>query len=173
MDVISFIETSGKTGDLNTEYSKDVISYGKEDFPVKEKAEFALNVKNIDGRELSLKGQCRIVVNASCDRCLKDVPLTFDVKIDRTFQIEDKQIVPDEDGETEKYFAEGELDTDSLIEEEIFLNWPAKVICKEDCKGLCPKCGKDLNDGECGCDRNVLDPRMAQFEDLFKNFKEV
>ena len=45
--------------------------------------------------------------------------------------------------------------------------------CKEDCKGLCPVCGTNLNEKECGCDRTVADPRMAAIQDIFKNFKEV
>ena len=82
---------------------------------------------------------------------------------------EERQEQMDEDN----YIAGYELDVDALIADEIVLQWPMKVLCKEDCKGLCTVCGKNLNTGECGCDRTVLDPRMAAFLDIFEQFKEV
>ena len=53
------------------------------------------------------------------------------------------------------------------------MNWPAKVLCGEDCKGICPVCGANRNEKDCGCDTVVLDPRMQKFQDVFKDFKEV
>ena len=64
-------------------------------------------------------------------------------------------------------------DTNELAKSEILLHWPMKILCKDDCKGLCSKCGADLNYEECGCDRTVLDPRMAAIQDIFNKFKEV
>ena len=48
-----------------------------------------------------------------------------------------------------------------------------KVLCREDCKGLCPVCGKDLNDGDCGCDRTERDPRFESLRALFNDDEEV
>ena len=48
-----------------------------------------------------------------------------------------------------------------------------KILCKEDCKGLCSVCGKDLNEGKCDCDTFVPDPRMAAIMDIFRENKEV
>ena len=71
------------------------------------------------------------------------------------------------------YIAGYQLDVDALIADEMVLQWPLKVLCKEDCKGICTVCGKNLNEQECECDRTVLDPRMAAFLDIFEQFKEV
>ena len=65
------------------------------------------------------------------------------------------------------------LNVDKLILEEVIPLLPTKVLCGEDCRGLCPVCGTNLNKEECGCDRAVKDPRMAAIQDIFKNFKEV
>ena len=65
------------------------------------------------------------------------------------------------------------LDVDKLVFGEILLLIPGKTLCKEDCKGLCLRCGANLNEGECGCDRESLDPRMSVFKDILNNFKEV
>jgi uncharacterized protein len=66
-----------------------------------------------------------------------------------------------------------QLDLDALVQNEILVNWPVKILCKEDCKGICPKCGQNLNVGNCGCDTFVPDPRMAVLKDIFESNKEV
>lgn len=66
-----------------------------------------------------------------------------------------------------------QLNVDVLVYNELLMNQPEKVLCKPDCKGICMKCGKDLNEGECGCDTFVPDPRMAVLQDIFKANKEV
>ncbi len=58
------------------------------------------------------------------------------------------------------------LDLDELIYTDILLSLPAKVLCREDCKGLCPRCGKNLNDGPCGCENGETDPRLAALREL-------
>ena len=71
-------------------------------------------------------------------------------------------------------FMEGyHLDVDVLVDNEILLNWPMKILCTESCKGICKVCGKNLNDGDCGCDDFVPDPRMAAIKDIFNANKEV
>mgnify|MGYP004732608711 CR=1 FL=1 len=61
------------------------------------------------------------------------------------------------------------VDTDQLVHDEALLVWPERVLCKEDCKGLCPVCGKNQNLGFCGCDTTQRDPRMAKILDIFSN----
>ena len=55
----------------------------------------------------------------------------------------------------------------------LFQNFRPECYAKKISKGLCPVCGTNLNEKECGCDRTVADPRMAAIQDIFKNFKEV
>ena len=65
------------------------------------------------------------------------------------------------------------LDVDRLVYLEVLICWPLKVLCKEDCKGICSRCGKNLNEGPCGCKEEPKDPRMAAISDIFSKFKEV
>ena len=62
---------------------------------------------------------------------------------------------------------------DKLVCSEILVSWPSKVLCKEDCKGLCNTCGTNLNLKTCDCEPTDLDPRMAQIQEIFNKFKEV
>ena len=61
-----------------------------------------------------------------------------------------------------------DLDVDKLIYGEILVNWPMKVLCKEDCKGVCQFCGANLNEGQCSCKKPV-DPRLEALKQLLDN----
>ena len=65
------------------------------------------------------------------------------------------------------------FDVDQLVYNELLVGWPTKILCSEDCKGICNVCGQNLNEGTCNCEDTGLDPRMSVIRDLFKNFKEV
>ena len=66
-----------------------------------------------------------------------------------------------------------ELDVEQLLCNEVLIGWPTKILCSNDCKGICNVCGQNLNQGACGCEDTSLDPRMSVIRDVFKNFKEV
>ena len=70
-------------------------------------------------------------------------------------------------------FAGEEIDITSSIKRNLLLNLPMKVVCKEDCKGLCSICGSNLNHGDCGCDKTHIDPRFESLRSLFKLDEEV
>ena len=58
------------------------------------------------------------------------------------------------------------LDTDILLRDDILLELPSKFLCEKTCKGLCPKCGKNLNEGPCSCSAKETDPRLAVLKQL-------
>lgn len=148
----------------------EVAHYG-ESFPVKNAEPFELTVTNESGKSLTVTGKTKVTLSISCDRCLKEVAVIFPIEIDEAFVIEDEQIVTDAD-ENEDLADKKSVDVDRLVYDQMEMNWPDKVLCKPDCKGLCPVCGHDLNLGDCGCNRTVLDPRMAQFLDVFNDLKK-
>ena len=98
-----------------------------------------------------------------------EVPIHFEIREDISV---DEIEHPTETDELR--FMEGyHLNTEKLIGNELLINWPMKVLCKDDCKGICKQCGKDLNLGDCGCDTFIPDPRMAVINDIFNANKEV
>ena len=78
-----------------------------------------------------------------------------------------------DDQEETNYIDGYTLDVDQLVRNEILIGWPTKILCGEDCKGICSVCGQNLNEGTCDCEDTSLDPRMSVIRDVFKNFKEV
>ena len=74
----------------------------------------------------------------------------------------------------EHFFMDGtKFDTEVFISNEILVNLPMKVLCSENCKGICNRCGANLNMGSCKCDSAGQDPRMSKILDIFNQFKEV
>lgn len=92
-----------------------------------------------------------------CDRCAEEITKDYCFRLN-------KILVPSmaSDADFDDYIVveNGVLDFDELVEEEIQLFLPSKMLCSDDCKGLCAKCGKNLNFGKCDCKKDV-DPRMA------------
>lgn len=91
-----------------------------------------------------------------CDRCAEDVKKNFDFKVKR---IVVEKLENENDDDDYIVVKNRELDLDELVSEEVSLSLPSKILCKEDCKGLCPKCGANLNVKKCDCKSDV-DPRM-------------
>ena len=94
-----------------------------------------------------------------CRRCLKEVRGSVDVDFRELFEREPKE------GETYALGHE-EIDLDPLIREALLLALPLAPLCEADCQGICPTCGADLNEGQCGCPPAGRDPRWAALDDL-------
>ena len=150
-----------QTGDFeisSLELSGSVISLSADPYTV--------YLTNEGGIRLGVRADVTVHVKRSCDRCLEEVLSDHEVSVDEVFDIADESVVsdPDEDGQ---WFSEDVLDADRMIADELLLMLPPKALCREDCKGLCPVCGTNLNTGSCQCDRQVLDPRMARILEVF------
>ncbi|MCR5033679.1 MAG: DUF177 domain-containing protein [Lachnospiraceae bacterium] len=148
----------------------DVYEDGIHSFPILEKEPVHLKIRNAGSGKASLEGSSKVKLKAFCDRCLKDVELSIPLTFERDVASPDTRD-PFEDDMA--FMEDFDLNVDVLISNEILLNMPDKILCKPDCKGLCKKCGKDLNMGDCGCDDFVPDPRMAAIKEIFDANKEV
>lgn len=109
---------------------------------------------------------------AECARCLDEVRGFFEEDFERT--VVTKGSVSDEklDEDIDEYAVvndNGELDVDEEVAETIVLAFPKKLLCDEDCPGLCPKCGKRKKEGDCGCVTKEIDPRLAILQKLLDN----
>lgn len=151
---------------VRTDFEKLVLR--RVSYPVSEKSPFMLTIHK-DKDRLRVDGETVIKLIMPCDRCLTDVEMTFPVLIHREVNLSEER-----DGDydaDELSFIDGcILDTDKLVMDEIVVALPTKILCKEDCAGLCPVCGRNLNEGSCDCDSDSRDPRMAAIADIFRNF---
>jgi uncharacterized protein len=132
-----------------------------------------LTITNLGNKTVMIKGSTNISLTLFCGRCLKEIifPIDIDFEKEIDFTLSDEERVEGLD-ET-NYIIGYNLDVEVLIYDEVLIEFPMQLLCSEDCKGLCPKCGANLNEETCDCDTTVYDPRMSVIQDIFKNFKEV
>ncbi len=117
------------------------------------------------GDVLLLEGTVKAVVKRVCGRCLK----TF--AGDNTAYILEKFYPASaENIENDAFIYESDIvDMTEPIRESLLLAEPIQALCKIDCQGLCPVCGADKNEGDCGCDTTTVDPRLAALRQFIKN----
>jgi len=107
--------------------------------------------------KVRIKGNVLFKLNITCARCLGVVTKQFDEKVDCIFERKSSCIIKGEEVEltttdTEKYYYAGdEVDITPLVRDTILLAIPIKALCIPDCRGLCPYCGENLNEGDCKC----------------------
>ena len=117
---------------------------------------------------LSLTGTIRADMRCRCDRCAREFDLRREINVET--QLAD-QLQDEED--PDYFLLEGDkLDIDDLLESAFILSMDQQLLCREDCKGLCPRCGADLNDGPCGCGKES-DPRLAVLEQLLDDIDQT
>ena len=154
LDLRDIIDTPGAVRDFSYELDlREVEFYGEKPFT----APFQVSgrVRNAGGA-LELTGHAVARVDSRCDRCLKPITVDMDVAVDALLAEE----IEDEENDEIILLEDRSLELDEVFTTECILAWDGKHLCREDCKGLCPKCGKDLNAGPCGCEKE-LDPRFA------------
>ena len=118
---------------------------------------------------MRLKLKAELVYHGECARCLAPVDGVFSLDFERTVALEGT-IAEDrlEELVDEYVVLEGhELDIDEPLCEELVLGFPMRLLCSEDCEGLCPKCGKPRREGDCGCVLREIDPRLAVLQHYF------
>ncbi|MGI5856558.1 MAG: YceD family protein [Candidatus Merdivicinus sp.] len=103
----------------------------------------------------------KFVLSLACDRCLKpfqqEKTLNFEhILVQKLNSANDDYLV----------CADGVLDLEELVRTDVLLELPTKVLCSEDCRGLCSQCGKNLNEGSCTCEKKQIDPRLAVLSQL-------
>lgn len=113
-----------------------------------------------DGEIVNVKGDIVVSIKAQCSRCLENFSYLHTVDFDEEFSKSQ-----DEEFYT---FTGNTIDLQDMVIDNLILSMPYKFICKDDCKGLCPVCGKNLNKEHCDCEKNEVDPRLAKLRDLFK-----
>jgi uncharacterized protein len=127
--------------------------------------------KNEIVQDIRLKGKLETDLEVACARCLEPVLLPVKRNFDLLYRPlgtdsgHEELSVTDAEAEIGYYQGEGLLLEDTL-REQVLLSVPLKALCREDCKGLCPHCGKNLNESECSCTEHLEDPRWAALKEI-------
>ena len=157
------IDCPGASVSFSTSVDLSDLCYGVS-YPVSEPVLAEGTVRHTAG-VLVMTGEVSTTIHGTCDRCAADFDRDVLIPIDVVLVTE----MANEENEDEWVFPlEGDsADLDDIVRTVFVLNLDSKLLCKEDCKGICHRCGKNLNDGPCSCQKE-LDPRFAALKQLLE-----
>jgi len=141
--------------------NKTIISHGP--------AFVDLNASYVDDK-VEVNGEIKIDLEQCCSRCLSPVKQTLHIPFHEAFI--QKSDSSSEDGPEDLLIhsvVEDKLDLQPYIHENVVVELPFAPLCEANCKGLCPQCGTNHNESDCGCEQEKIDPRLAGLADFFKN----
>jgi uncharacterized protein len=128
-----------------------------------------------------LKGRVQATLELTCGRCAEPFQLPIDTEVDLTYvpqpssqpaahsKRDDPEVELSDEDLTTAYYRDHVLDFAEMLREQFYLAMPMRPLCREDCKGLCPHCGTNLNTGTCNCEVRWQDPRLAGLQSLMKS----
>ena len=161
LELREIIHTPGASVNFSDSVDLSDLQYGTS-YPVSEPVLASGSVRNTAG-VLVMTGEIQTRIHGTCDRCAAD----FDADVAFPIDVVLVEELSNEDSEDEWVFPlEADCaDLEEIVRTVFVLNMDSKLLCKPDCKGLCCRCGKNLNEGPCDCGKE-LDPRFAALKQL-------
>lgn len=152
------------------QYKMDELDLSQSDFSLTAPPRIAGRVTNL-AREMRLQGSLQATLAAECDRCLETVTLPIANEFDLYYLPAETH--KDKTGETEllerdldfSFYQNDQIEMDELVLEQLELSLPIRILCQDECQGLCPQCGANLNVESCDCPPPI-DPRWQALADL-------
>jgi len=157
-------------GKFSREYQTDQLTFDEQDLRLVEPVRVAGRVRRRN-EEVELRGKLATKVAVPCGRCLKSVEFPVEVDFTERFtpavawKNEEQHELQAEDLNLAVFDGDA-IELDDLVKEEIMLAMPGHTLCQDECKGLCPSCGTNLNEGNCDCATSQIDSRWEKLKDL-------
>ncbi|MBQ2738049.1 MAG: DUF177 domain-containing protein [Clostridia bacterium] len=127
----------------------------------------------VSGRITNTAGYMLLTLSLSvdystvCARCLEPIEGSFALDLEKTVASKDMaEDIPEERLDDYVIIEDGSLNLDEQLIEQLEMEFPSKILCKDDCLGLCPRCGRSLNHTSCDCGKDDIDPRLLPFKAL-------
>ena len=169
INLSDIIKDYGGRLELSESFKMPETQFMGEDFTFPENCTLVGVIAN-NTKSLELKAEVKGKMVVHCARCRR--PLTVDI----CFPVQEVLVREDaefsEDDEVLVYSG-NEIDLSEAIIGSFLLNVSGKYLCSEDCKGLCPVCGTDLNVASCDCDKDIIDPRLMKLAEIMKNMSDT
>lgn len=128
--------------------------------------EFHIDLLRTAG-EISVRGKIGFLAVARCSRCLSDVSVNTNLEVKLILSPSETERKEEAGGEIDYETYRGrKIDLNDYMREQVNLSLPYKVLCAEDCRGLCGGCGKNLNEQQCDCETRQADSRFAVLKDI-------
>lgn len=162
VDISDIVKTDGAIIEIELVEKLKSLNFEAGSVTFNSPVRLAGRLMNVSGI-ISLKGYAETEYEVECYRCLKNLNRNIKVKLEEEFVSTKK-----DDGEAVYTYDSNLLDLDKVVVDSILLNLPLRQLCNEACKGFCPNCGTNLNEGSCSCKDEKINPQMEKLKDFFK-----
>lgn len=160
IELLQLLKNEGATAELkDTVFSPEELEIDGEDISLKKAVTVNGRFINMGSDVIQFSATCNYELDLQCARCLKKFSRVFPCAIDEIFR---------EPEDWEDFLTDGMIDVTAIVRHGILLGMDFRYLCREDCKGLCAKCGHDLNEGPCDCEEEI-DPRLSVLKQLLKD----
>lgn len=170
IDVSEIRKSPGESFHFDFSEKMDSLEVGNDEISFKDPVSISLDVKNV-GNVLNFKGSIKGETVLTCSRCLETYPFHLETDFDERFIHESDIAAAQEDGidtEDMQVIEGNKIELGDIVSESILLNIPMKLICSENCRGLCSVCGINLNNSNCNCKSEEIDPRLGVLKKFFE-----
>ncbi|TCT16965.1 uncharacterized protein EDC18_101261 [Natranaerovirga pectinivora] len=172
INVTKLLLSEGFVKEVNESIPIDKIKCQGITYSLKDEVKTEVKLTNIGKKEVEIAGKLNAALIIPCSRCTEEVIYHLETNFHRVASFGEKRVAVDDDDDDEanKYVEGHNIDLYQLVYEELIINFPMKVLCKNDCEGICNSCGCNININKCDCDNLDIDPRMAVFKDILKDY---
>jgi uncharacterized protein len=157
---------------VERQYEASVLARVDDEFRVSSAVDLVADVQK-DAQKVRLSGRVRATLALECSRCLEPYQVPIDAPFDMLMLplSADAHEAEREVGQEDlgvSFYKDDVLDLGEVMREQIYLALPMKPLCRQDCRGLCPVCGKNRNHEACSCQAEWIDPRMEPLKRFMK-----
>lgn len=152
---LSNLEEIGSYKEIKREINIPEFSYRNQEIDTPYSFQLDINIYNT-ASSFVFTGDLNGNLLLTCNRCLEKFKEKVEIKVEQEIMKEDIKDI-------------GNVDLTDMIIENIVLAIPMKIVCREGCKGLCPLCGQNLNEEECDCEEEKVDPRLAKLKNFYQD----
>ena len=169
IDLADIIKKENGKLSISAEFVMPEISFMGEEFDFSAPLKVEGTITN-NSKSLELSAAVTGSASVHCARCGKPFEAEISFPIKETLMREGEEVPEDEDIIV---YSGKEIELDDVIVKNFLMNVSVKYLCREDCKGICPVCGADLNEVTCDCGKDDIDPRWEKLAEIMKNMTDT
>lgn len=173
IDLSELLSLEGKVKSVEIPLEMEEFSTRMGSYPIEDKKPMEFKFTSLGNRDVEFEAHINLTLLMPCDRCLEEVKENIIISASKEINLGDTDVTRRDALDEMVYITGTSFDAEKFAYGEILVNLPMKVLCSNSCKGICNRCGTNLNHGNCGCDTTGTDLRMAKALEVFNSFKEV
>lgn len=167
IDLSNLLDDSEKFSKFTGEIDQSEISFPDREIKFNKPIDYEADLFVLDDGEVEFSLRINYSYTEPCSRCLKSTESSKEIRISGKMVEGNEEDSLEEDEDNLIFYENHEFNIVNYIKTQIYISLPMKILCDENCKGLCSSCGIDLNENTCDCVEHTIDPRLLELQKFF------